>query len=105
MAIVFLDTGILGLVTSPRKQGQALACEQWMLSLLARGVNIISSEICDYEVRRNLILETNFSSNFSSLSSLDELLPSRRKIIENAWILLLSTDCFLTAEAQRSQRA
>jgi hypothetical protein len=31
----------------------------------------------------------------------DCLLPSRRKIIENAWILLLSTDCFLTAEAQR----
>jgi hypothetical protein len=49
MAIVFLDSGIIGLITSPRKQGQALACEQWMLGLLARGVNIVSSEICDYE--------------------------------------------------------
>jgi hypothetical protein len=28
MAIVFLDSGIIGLVTNPRKQGQALACEQ-----------------------------------------------------------------------------
>jgi hypothetical protein len=48
MAIVFLDSGIIGLVTNPRKQGQALACEQWMLSLLARGVNVVSSEICDF---------------------------------------------------------
>ena len=43
MAIVFLDSGMIGLITSPRKQGQALACEQWMLGLLARGVNIVSS--------------------------------------------------------------
>ena len=59
MAIIFLDSGIIGLVTNPRKQGQSLACEQWMLGLFARGVNIVSSEICDYEVRRNLILEAN----------------------------------------------
>jgi predicted nucleic acid-binding protein len=73
MAIVFLDTGIIGLVTSPRKQGPALECEQWMLGLLAKSVNIVSSEICDYEVRRNLILESNFRSNVQSLDSLDEL--------------------------------
>jgi hypothetical protein len=34
MAIVFLDTGIIGLVTTPRKQGQSLACEKWMFGLL-----------------------------------------------------------------------
>jgi predicted nucleic acid-binding protein len=73
MAIVFLDTGIIGLVTSPRKQGQAYACEQWLFGLLARGVNIVSSEICDYEVRRNLILEANLSSKVNSLNNLDEL--------------------------------
>ncbi len=73
MAIVFLDTGIIGLVTSPRKQGQALACEKWMFGLLAKGVNIISSEICDYEVRRNLILENNVSPKVNSLNNLDEL--------------------------------
>ncbi len=72
MAIVFLDSGIIGLVTNPRKQGQSLACEQWMLGLLARGVNIVSSEICDYEVRRNLILEANLPSK-TSLINLDEL--------------------------------
>ena len=73
MAIVFSDSGIIGLITSPRKQGQALACEQWMLGLLARGVNIVSSEICDYEVRRNLILEANLSNKVDSLGNLDEL--------------------------------
>ncbi len=71
MAIVFLDSGIIGLITSPRKQGQALVCEQWMLGLLARGVNIVSSEICDYEVRRNLILEANLSNKVDSLGNLD----------------------------------
>jgi hypothetical protein len=60
-------------VTSPRKQGQALTCEKWMFSLLAKGVNIISSEICDYEVRRNLILENNVSPKVNSLNNLDEL--------------------------------
>ena len=73
MAIIFLDSGIIGLVTNPRKQGQSLACEQWMLGLLARGVNIVSSEICNYEVRRNLILEADLSSKTSSLTNLDEL--------------------------------
>ena len=73
MAIIFLDSGIIGLVTNLRKQGQSLACEQWMLGLLARGVNIVSSEICDYEVRRNLILEADLSSKTNSLTNLDEL--------------------------------
>ena len=69
MAIVFLDTGIIGLVTSPRKQGQAYACEQWLFGLLARGVNIVSSEICDYEVRRNLIMiVVKFSSYLLKIS-------------------------------------
>jgi predicted nucleic acid-binding protein len=73
VTIIFLDTGILGSVTSPRKQGLALECEQWMLGLLAKGVNIVSSEICDYEIRRNLILETNLKSKAQSLDSLREL--------------------------------
>ena len=69
MAIIFLDSGIIGLVTNPRKQGQSLACEQWMLGLLARGVNIVSSEICDYEVRRNLILEAKVRCTAVAFSS------------------------------------
>jgi hypothetical protein len=44
MAIVLMDSGIIGLVTNPYKQGESAACERWLLSLAAKGVYIVSSE-------------------------------------------------------------
>lgn len=35
MAIVWLDSGIIGLITNPHKQGEAGACERWLLGLAA----------------------------------------------------------------------
>jgi hypothetical protein len=34
MAIVLMDSGIIGLVTDPYKQGESVACERWLLGLL-----------------------------------------------------------------------
>ncbi|EHJ12074.1 hypothetical protein CWATWH0003_3209t1, partial [Crocosphaera watsonii WH 0003] len=48
--IVFLDSGVLGLLTNPNKKGQPLLCENWLYSLLAKGVVVVSSDVCDYEV-------------------------------------------------------
>jgi hypothetical protein len=73
MAIVWLDSGIIGLVTNPHKKGEARACENWMLGLAARGVYVVSSSLCDYEVRRNLILESTRTGNYSGLNNLDEI--------------------------------
>jgi len=88
--IVFLDTGILGLLANPNKKGEAANCEQWLLGLLSRGVSILTSDICDYEVRRSLILESLRKPNINSVNSLDELqkliafLPIDNEVMSNA---------------------
>jgi len=54
--IVLLDTGILTLlVLEPQISQEASDCQRWLDTLLAKGVNVFSSEICDYEVRRGLL--------------------------------------------------
>ena len=88
--IVFLDTGILGLLANPNKKGEAANCEQWLLGLLSRGVSVVTSDICDYEVRRSLILESLRKPNINSVTSLDELqklitfLPIDNEVMRNA---------------------
>ncbi len=71
--IVFLDSGVLGILANPNKIGEASDCEQWLLGLLSKGVSVLTSDICDYEVRRSLILESKKKPNINSLESLDEL--------------------------------
>jgi len=71
--IVFIDSGVLGLLTNPKKEGKPAQCEDWLYSLLSKGVYVVSSDICDYEVRRSLLLESVKKSSFYSLNNLDEL--------------------------------
>ncbi len=73
MPIVWMDSGIIGLITNPYKQGESADCERWLLGLSAKGICIVSSVLCDYEVRRNLILESKRTGNRDSLNNLDEL--------------------------------
>ena len=54
--IVFLDSGILGLISSPNERAEVTACQNWMMGLMAKGVYVVSSDICDYEIRRSLLL-------------------------------------------------
>jgi predicted nucleic acid-binding protein len=70
---IFIDSGILGLLANPNKKGEAADCEQWLLGLLSRGVFVLTSDICDYEVRRNLILESRKKPSINSVASLNEL--------------------------------
>ena len=71
--IVFIDSGVLGLLTNPKKEGVPALCEDWLYSLLAKGIYVVSSDICDYEVRRSLLLESVKKNSFESLNNLDEL--------------------------------
>lgn len=71
--IVFIDSGVLGLVTNPNKTGEAGNCKEWLYSLLSRGVYICSSELCDYEVRRNLVLTSQQTQKFTGIQNLDKL--------------------------------
>ena len=54
-SVVMLDAGPLGLVTNPNPSPQALACAQWLRTLVLAATRVIVPEIADYEVRRELI--------------------------------------------------
>jgi hypothetical protein len=54
--IVFLDTNILGLISNANTSfEECQQCEKWFITLSIRGVRFVTSDICDYEVRRGLI--------------------------------------------------
>lgn len=50
--IVLLDSGVLGMVTHPRRNADAKA---WLRERLSALDNVLVPEIADYEVRRELI--------------------------------------------------
>lgn len=52
---VLLDTGVLSLVTHPRKLADAQACRTWIEGLLRTRFECVIPEICDYELRRELL--------------------------------------------------
>lgn len=55
--IVFIETGVLGILCRPGLSDEGRKCEEWLYKLLSRGVIVFASDICDYEVRRGLKLE------------------------------------------------
>lgn len=55
--IVILDTGVISLlVTDPGDPEEAERCSRWLLQILVRGARVAIPEVCDYEVRRGLLL-------------------------------------------------
>ncbi len=88
--IVLLDTGILGLVASPQNTGEAKECQKWFESLLARSASVVTSDICDYEVRRGLLLASMTKPNVAGIDRLDTLqkiicfLPLTKKVMKEA---------------------
>ncbi|MFB2875538.1 nuclease [Floridanema aerugineum] len=71
--IVFLDTGVLGLVASPNNTGEAKECKEWLYGLLAKSVYVVTSDICDYEVRRGLLLASLTNPTVQGIQNLDNL--------------------------------
>jgi predicted nucleic acid-binding protein len=67
--VVFLDTGILGFVTHPKANAEATDCTVWLRDLLQAGVRICVSEICDFELRREYLL----NNSITALGKLDSL--------------------------------
>jgi predicted nucleic acid-binding protein len=88
--IVFLDSGIIGLLSSPNNRELVVRCQSWLYRLLARSVYVVSSDICDYEVRRGLELALHKNPHVSGLSRLDALaqivdfLPTERVVLQRA---------------------
>ena len=88
--IVFIDSGVLGILANPNKKGEARDCEQWLYGLLSKSVTVVTSDICDYEVRRSLILESQRKPNINSIENLDGLqniitfMPLNTEVIKEA---------------------
>jgi predicted nucleic acid-binding protein len=55
MRIVFLDTKPLGMISNPKGKADAVRCRAWAMGLLAAGARVCVAEICDYELRRELL--------------------------------------------------
>jgi hypothetical protein len=54
--IVFLDTNILGLICNKNISfDECQQCKKWFDTLFLRGVRIVTSDLCHYEVTRGLI--------------------------------------------------
>jgi hypothetical protein len=71
--IVFIDSGVLGILANPNKTNEVNDCQEWLFRLLSQGIYVCSSEICDFEVRRSLILESQKKPNLNSIENLDQL--------------------------------
>ena len=95
--IVLIDTGVLGLLCNPNPSNskEARECLEWLDSLLMKSRRPISSEICEYELRRNLVqekLKNSSSLSRKSLQILDsfhdngfpEFLPISRDVLIEA---------------------
>lgn len=63
--IVVLDSGVLGRFCAPEVDAEL---ETWMTGLLHRGRRVVVPEICDYEIRREMIRNQS-----KTLALLDEL--------------------------------
>ena len=88
--IVLLDSGVLGKICNPNPSDEVNAVKEWMYSLLAKGVVIVTSQICDYEIRRSLILNfiRGLSSqgidNLAQLEKIIDFLPVSETILKTA---------------------
>lgn len=67
--IVFLDSGIVYSLVNTTKVKEVVDCQEWFFSLLSKGVLIVSSGICEYEVKRELIRR----NKIEELNNLTEL--------------------------------
>lgn len=88
--IVLIDSGVLGKLCNPNSSPEVEAARERLYTLLAKGVYIVSSQICDYEVRRSLILNSlrGFSSegidNLNKLSEFIDFLPVNNTVLLKA---------------------
>lgn len=71
--VIFLDSGLLGLVTNPKLSSEGTVCLQWMQTHITTGSRVIIPEIADYEVRREL-LRANKVKGIDRLDELAEVL-------------------------------
>jgi hypothetical protein len=78
--IVVLDSSPVGILTSPLANPEANRCHEWLATLISNGHRVFTSEICDYEVRRELLRLGNMASiaRLDAFILLVEFMPINR---------------------------
>lgn len=71
--IVLIDSGVLGKLCNPNSSPEVVAARERLYALLTRGIYIISSQICDYEVRRSLMLNSLRGLSSEGIDNLNQL--------------------------------
>lgn len=89
--IVILDSGVLGLLASPIRDTsktediEISQCNEWLYQLLAKSVVVATSEISDYEVRRELIrIKSEGVEILDSLKNVVRFLPLKTEVMNKA---------------------
>lgn len=92
--IVILDSNILTLLVTPLDEKlsedekltkEIHQCTKWFERLLSKGARIIVSDICDYEVRRELIrINSKSVQELDNLRDLIEFKPVTFAVLEKA---------------------
>lgn len=89
--IVILDSGVLGLLASPiqdaseEDENEIYQCTEWFYYLLSKGVYVVTSEISDYEVRREFIrIKSDGLVILDDLRNKIEFLPLTTQVMKKA---------------------
>ena len=84
--IVILDSGVLHTLVSTSKVKEVKDCQDWFYYLLSRGALIVTSAICNYEVKRELIRRKKAQeiNNLNQLKALIDFLPVDELALELA---------------------
>jgi len=84
--IVILDSGVLYTLISTSKVKEVTDCQDWFYSLLSRSALVVTSAICNYEVKRELIRRNKVKeiNNLNQLKALIDFLPVDEPTLELA---------------------
>ena len=84
--IVILDSGVLHTLVSTSKVKEVKDCQDWFYYLLSRGARVVTSAICNYEVKRELIRRKKAQeiNNLNQLKALVDFLPVDEPTLELA---------------------
>jgi predicted nucleic acid-binding protein len=98
---IFLDTGLLGMLTNPKASPETEACSQWFEMLLDHDVEVAIPEIADYELRRELI-RGDFTA---ALARLDRLKSALHYVPINTATMLQAANFWAAARRQHRPAA
>ena len=75
--IVLLDSGVLHTLVSTSKVKEVTDCQDWFYYLLSRSARVVTSSLCNYEVKRELIRRKKVKeiNNLNQLKALIDLIP------------------------------